>query len=133
MLTLQYVPYTEMEVLSSEEKIDHLLDIVRGQSIVLMQGRLKPTEETKLIQRTMETIDKEFKGIEICTIYPEDKSIQALKKVKKEFIKLMMGNREGITIIGPATVIKEIKKDPNKIQLLTFAPTAKKVTKKKSK
>ena len=33
--------------------------------------------------------------------------------------KLLLGNRQGLTIIGPATIIKEIKKNPNKIELLT--------------
>jgi hypothetical protein len=45
----------------------------------------------------------------------------ALKKIKKEFFRLMLGNSEGMTIIGPASVIKEIKRDPNKIQLYTFS------------
>ena len=34
-------------------------------------------------------------------------------------IKTLMGDREGITVIGPATIVKEIKRDPNKIELFT--------------
>lgn len=120
MLTLQFVPYSDIEDLSSDERIEKLLSIVKGDSIVLMQGRLKPDEETMLIQRTMEEIDKKFKGVEICTIYPEDKSLQVFKKLSREMLKFLLGHREGITIIGPATVVKEIRKDPNKIQLLTL-------------
>lgn len=70
MLTLQFVPYSDIAYLTSDERIGKLLDIVKKDNIVLMQGRLKPIEETSLIQRTMEIIDKNFKGIEICTIYP---------------------------------------------------------------
>ena len=33
---------------------------------------------------------------------------------------MLLGDREGITIIGPASVVKEIRRDPNKIQLFTF-------------
>jgi hypothetical protein len=33
--------------------------------------------------------------------------------------KLLLGNREGVTIIGPASIVKEIKRDPNKVELLT--------------
>ena len=29
----------------------------------------------------------------------------------------MLGNRIGFTIIGPATIVREIKQDPGKIQL----------------
>ena len=120
MLTLQFVPYSEIEALNTDERIKKLIDIVKNKNIVLMQGRLKLAEETKLIQETMEEISKDFKGIEICTIYPEDKEMQAVRKIKKEFFRVLLGNREGMTIIGPATVIKEIRKDPNKIQLFTF-------------
>ena len=121
MLTLQFVPYSEIEPLNTDERIEKIMSIVKGKNIVLMQGRLRVNEETRLIQETMEQIDKNFKGIEICTIYPEDKEMQALRKIKKEFFRLMLGNRDGMTIIGPSSVIKEIKRDPNKIQLFTFS------------
>jgi len=120
MLTLQFVPYSDVEDLNSDERIDKLLGIVKGESIVLMQGRLKPDEEAMLIQKTMEMISKKFKGVEICTIYPEDKNLQIFKKFSRGMLKFFMGHREGITVIGPATVVKEIKRDPNKIQLLTL-------------
>ena len=121
MLTLQFVPYSEIEPLNTDERIEKIMSIVKGKNIVLMQGRLRVNEETRLIQETMEQIDKNFKGIEICTIYPEDKEMQALRKIKKELFRLMLGNRDGMTIIGPSSVIKEIKRDPNKIQLFTFS------------
>jgi hypothetical protein len=31
----------------------------------------------------------------------------------------LLGDRSGLTIIGPASVVKAIKKDPNKIELYT--------------
>lgn len=126
MLTLQFVPYADVESLNSEERIDKLLEIVKDNKIVLMQGRLKPEEETLLIQTTMEQIQAEFKGIEICTIYPEEKDLQFFNKLKKEMVKMLVGNRDGMTIIGPATVVKEIRKDPNKIQLFTISRPARK-------
>jgi len=120
MLTLEFVPYSDIEDLNSDDRIKKLLGIVKEQNIVLMQGRLKPNEETMLIQKTMEEIDRRFKGVEICTIYPEDKNLQILKKLSRGMLKFLLGHREGITIIGPATIVKEIKRDPNKIQLLTL-------------
>ena len=126
MLTLQFVPYSEIESLSSAERITRLLKLVKEEKIVLMQGRLKPEEESGLIQKTMETIKKEFKGIEICTIYPEENKRKIFSKLKSEMIKLLVGNRDGITIIGPASIVKEIRKDPNKIMLYTDVPRKKK-------
>ena len=117
MLTLQYVPYFEISSLGSSERIKKLLKIVKENKIVLLEGRLRIDEEAQLIQKTMEIIDKNFKGIEIGTIDP--KRGMVLDKFKKSLAKFLLGNYGGLTIIGPATIVKEIKKDPNKIELLT--------------
>lgn len=122
MLTLQFIPYADIEHLESDARINKLLNIVKGNKIVLMQGRLKPEEETLLIQQTMLQISKHFSGVEICTIFPEEKDLQFFNKIKKEMVKALIGNRDGITVIGPASVVKEIKRDPNKLQLFTITP-----------
>ncbi len=118
MLTLQFVPYHEISSLSSASRINKILGLVKDNKIVLMEGRLSPVEETDLIQKTMEDINKTFKGIELCTIYPQSKDEKIFKKAMRGMFNLILGNRGGMTIIGPATLVKEIKKDPNKIQLL---------------
>lgn len=121
-LTLQYVPYNELAHLSSEKKINKLLDLAKKRKIVLMQGKLKPYEETQLIQKTMESVNKEFKGIELCTIFPEKRNQHFFAILKSVLTKILIGSSSsGITIIGPATVIKEIKRNPNKIELLTYS------------
>ncbi|MDP3917416.1 MAG: DUF2073 domain-containing protein [Nanoarchaeota archaeon] len=137
MLTLQFVPYSEIEGLDSKSRIGKLLDIVKQSKIVLMQGRLKPEEETLLIMETMAQIKREFKGVEICTIYPEEKDLQFFNKVKKEMVKFLIGHRDGVTIIGPSSIVKEIRRNPNKVELLTMPGvggfSSKKVTKNASK
>lgn len=130
MLTLQFVPYGDIEDLNSQQRINKLLNIVKQDKIVLMQGRLRPEEETLLIQQTMEKIQDNFKGVEICTIFPEEKDLQFLRRFKKEMIKVLVGNRDGITIVGPASIIKEIKRDINNIQLLTAIPRSYTLTKR---
>ena len=119
MLTLQFVPYASIESLSSLGRIKKLLKMAKENKIVLLEGRLKKEEEAELIKTTMEEINEEFKGIEIAVIYPEAGQTAFLKKSKSHFINILLGDRQGITIIGPASIVKEIKKDPNKIQLLT--------------
>ena len=117
MVTLQFVPYTEIESLSSLGRIRKLLTIAKQNKIVLLQGRLKSEEETELIKTTMEEINKDFKGIELAVIHPDQDST-GLQKLKYGLMNLVLGDRQGFTIIGPATVVKQIKKDPNKIELL---------------
>jgi len=116
MFTFQYVPLHEMEGLTTENKLKKLLNIVKTERIILMEGRLEVHEEAKLIEKTMEQITKNFKGIEIGTIYPQTKNLDFTKMLKRQVLK-MFGYKGGITIIGPASLVREIKKDPNKVEL----------------
>ena len=119
MVTLQFVPYHEIEELGSARRVKKLIDIVKDNKIVVLQGRLKKEEEGDLIAITMEEIGDKFKGIELAVINPGDKDATGLKKARDNFFGFLLGDRQGITIIGPATIVKEIKKDPNKIELFT--------------
>ena|SRR3989344_7548418 len=118
MLTLQFLPYAQLQNLKSEGKIKKILGLVRENKILLIEGRLDPEEETELIEKTMEEVSKTFKGIEICTINP-NKDSELGYRVKDAIARMFLGNRIGFTIIGPASIVKEIKRDPNKIELLT--------------
>ena len=119
MLTLHFVPYYEMENLDLNNKINKLLDIVKTNKIVLVEGKLRPEEEAFLIQKTMQSIDKKFKGVEICGVDYKKKNEQFLDVLKTSLARMLLGNRNGFTIIGPATIVREIRRDPNKIELLT--------------
>jgi hypothetical protein len=119
MVTLQLLPYTEIEGLSSIGRIRKLLNIAKQDKIVLLQGRLRKEEETELIKVTMEEINKEFQGIELAVINPANNQLSGFQKLKNDMIGAVLGDRQGLTIIGPASVVKAIKKDPNKIELLT--------------
>ncbi|MBI2129283.1 DUF2073 domain-containing protein [Candidatus Woesearchaeota archaeon] len=119
MLTLQIVPYGEIASLSSLGRIRKLLNIAKENKIVLLQGRLKKEEEAELIKATMEEINADFKGIELAVINPEEKKAAMFDKVKVGLANALLGDRQGLTVIGPANIVKEIKKDPDKIQLFT--------------
>jgi len=118
-LTLQFIPFSELGVLSSEKKILKLIKVVQEEKIILLEGKLKSSEKSELIRKTMEEISEKFKGIEIEELDIENKDRAIFQKLKNMFINLLLGNRRGLTIIGPASIIKEIKKDPDKIQLFT--------------
>jgi hypothetical protein len=113
MLTLQIVPYAQIADLSSVGRIRKLLTIAKQEKIVLLQGRLRKEEEAELIKATMEEINKDFKGIELAVV--EDKKTTGFGSMVST---LLLGNRSGFTIIGPANIVKSIKKDPTKIELL---------------
>ena len=75
MVTLQFVPYGEIESLDSDARIERLLKIVKEEKIVLLEGRLRKREEIELIKKTMEAINKEFKGIELAVVSGSPDSI----------------------------------------------------------
>jgi len=131
MLTLEFVPYNEIEKLSSIGRIKKLLKIAKENKIVLLEGRLKKEEEVELIKTTMEEINEEFKGIELAVIYPHrTRESSPFRNLRLNFIDAIAGNRLGLTIVGPASIVKAIKKDPTKIQLLTRELNVKKKKKK---
>ena len=117
MLTLQFVPYEEIDGLSSSERIKKLIGMVKDERIIVLEGRLKKQEEAELIRRTMEEIDERFTGIELSVVYPDKK--KKGKSFRSGIANMLLGERQGLTILGPASVIKEIRKDPDKIQLFT--------------
>lgn len=129
MITLQFVPYSEIAHLSSVGRIRKLLELSKENKIVLLQGRLKRDEEKELIKSTMEEINQDFAGIELATIDPEEASGGG-GRVRRFLADVLLGDRQGMTIIGPATVVKEIKKDPSKIELYTEQQQKKKSKKK---
>ena len=131
MLTLQIVPYNEVANLSSLGRIRKLLNIAKENKIVLLQGRLSKEEEAELIKVTMEEINKDFKGIELAVIEPKKDNSHGLDGLRTKIADVLLGNRQGLTIIGPANIVKEIKKDPKKIELLTQDVRSKKKSKKR--
>lgn len=125
MLTLQYIPQQEFKNLTPAGKIKKILELVKEDKIVLVEGRLEPHEETSLIEKTMESVNKSFKGIELCTIKSGD-SGGLFNKLRSNIASMLIGSKQGLTIIGPAAIVKEIKRDPNKIQLITENKTRRK-------
>ncbi|MBT4375784.1 DUF2073 domain-containing protein [archaeon] len=118
--SIQFIPYSEIRPLGSDERIRKILNIVLGNNIIILQGKLKSEEESRLIGDTMAMIDhvKSFKGIELAVIAPHSDS-GFFQRVKGNLANMLSGGDLGaITIIGPATVVKEIKRNPKKIELL---------------
>jgi hypothetical protein len=118
-LTLSFIPYADIAKLESVARVKKILDIVLRNRIVILQGRLDATEEASLIQSTMALVGKikKFKGVELAVIEPNNKE-SFLDKMKLGVARALVGQRDMLTIIGPASVVKEVKKDPSKIDLM---------------
>ena len=120
MLTLQYIPHHEFFGLDLDQKLKKILKCVKDERIILIDGKLHPSEESELIKKTMEQIDRKFKGIEIASINYDFSDLDLFEKLKKNIANMLLNRRAGFTIVGPATIVKEIRKDPSKIELYTM-------------
>jgi len=117
--TIQFIPYTEIENLKSGERIKKILNIVLKNIIVILQGKLASEEEARLIEDTMAIVGhvKNFKGIELAVLNPNSNSLGLMGKVKHGLAKAL-GAQEAMTIIGPASIVREMKRNPRKIEIL---------------
>lgn len=118
--SIQFLPYSEIRDLNSNERIRKILGIVLGNNILFIQGRLRNEEEVRLIGDTMAMIGhvKDFKGIELAVIGGNG-DVGIMDRMRSQIIKaLSKGDLGAVTIIGPATIVKEIKRNPRKIELL---------------
>lgn len=119
-LTLQFIPFSEIAHLNSIERVKKLLKVVLDHKVVILQGRLRPDEETRLIEDTMIMIDniKGFKGIELAVITGDNENKTFFDKLRMGLARAIAGQRDAMTIIGPASIVKEMKSDPKKLEIM---------------
>lgn len=108
-ISVNLISRQKLEELSSNEKLDFILkEVQKGKVLVLEQG-LTSMEQTNLIEHTMREIEQDtFIGIEM-EGYNED---------KPTFLQKFLGKmkKPRMTVIGPADLLKTIRKDNNMIQ-----------------
>ncbi len=108
-LKMDFLSSTALNSQTSMEKVSMIVDRVKNGDLVVIEGGLTPEEEAELIETTMREIDVEnFMGIDIYT----------LEKDKVSFFGLSRKKTVGITIIGPANVMKAVKKKSNFLSMI---------------
>ncbi len=118
-LTLHFMPFSEISRLDSVERIKKLLKVVLNNKVIVLQGRLSPDEETRLIEDTMIMVGniKGFKGVELAVI-EQSNNLGGFQKLKFGLAKALTGQQNALTIVGPATIVKEMKKNPKKLEVM---------------
>ena len=127
MLVFHYIPFQRIVQLNTHNRIDFLMSLVRDNRILVIEGRLNPQEEGLLIQESMRHIDatgKRFSGIEIGVLHePYRETYSKMRAFKKKVAVWLLKNKkesmiaQGITIIGPARIIKEMKQSPEILEM----------------
>ncbi len=99
----------KINCLNSDEKLNFIIKEVKNGKILVLEQGLTPIEQANLIERTMKEIEHDtFIGVEM-EGYGED---------TPTFIQKLFGmaKRPRMTLIGPANLLKMIKKDSDMIQ-----------------
>ncbi|MDO8870008.1 MAG: DUF2073 domain-containing protein [Methanobacteriaceae archaeon] len=108
-LKMEFLSSDALEGSTSMEKISMIINRVKSGEILVIEGGLTPSEEAELIETTMREIDIEnFVGIDIHTLERNEKSFFGFSKKKTI----------GLTIIGPANVMRSVKKKSNFLSMI---------------
>lgn len=113
MLRIRYISNSRLKSLNTKSRTDIIINHIKNNDIIIIDGRLKSREEAELIRQTMSALNKEFEifhGIEMASLYdsvPRNKSI----------MNIFSNESNGITIIGPASIISEMKQHPDHVEL----------------
>ena len=114
MLRIKLIPY---EKLRKGNYSDLLKDLKEG-TIILVDAKLTPAEEADLIEETMKIISDRFSGIELSSLeLTELKDTTRMDRFRNLLIERILGKRRGLTIIGPAKIIRKIEKNPEELLL----------------
>ncbi len=118
-LSIHIMPYSEIRELTITERVKKILNLILGNRVVILQGRLRPEEEIRLIEDTMAMVDhiKSFKGIELAVVDANRDESGFFLKMRRGIARGLTGESNSLTVIGPASIVKEIKKDPSKIEV----------------
>ena len=120
-IALEFISSDVLSGKTPEEKMDFLLEKIKGNKIIVVEESLSSQEEALLIEATMKQISKKFPGVEISTL--RERSADGFKE---KLIKMLGGRTGGLTVIGPSTLVKEMKREPQRISVLAGEKSKKK-------
>lgn len=85
-------------------------------TIIVIDAKLSAEEEASIIEATMEEFSDSFIGIEIGSLDLEElvktKDEDPIFKIRRALVNAILGKKRGLTVIGPASIVKSIKKNP---------------------
>lgn len=113
-LRVKILPYERI----GDESLKEILKDIRENTIIMIDAKLSVEQETYIIQETMKKISDKFSGIELSSLeMGSEKGTTFLAGFKNRLLEMLMGKKRGITIIGPAKIIKKIEKNPRDMLL----------------
>lgn len=114
MLRIKMIPYERLK----KEKFSKLFKDLKEGTIILVDAKLTPAEEAKIIEETMKIVSDRFSGIELSSI--ELKNLETstnFDRFKNMLVERILGRKMGLTVIGPAKIVRKIEKNPEELLL----------------
>jgi hypothetical protein len=109
-ISFNLVSRQKLGELSTDEKLKFILKEVKKGKILVLEYGLTPIEQTSLIENTMREIEQDtFIGVEMEGYGQDTPSI--IQKI------LGKSKKPRMTLIGPADLLKKIKKDNEMIEV----------------
>ncbi len=108
MIKIKFLTYE-----SVKQDTKRVFRALQSDSIVLIDAKLTPGEEADLIKDTMERLDEKFSGIELSSLDPVDST--GIARLRGALAEALTGKKRGFTIIGPASLVRKIKKNPQEL------------------
>lgn len=108
-ISFNLVSRNKLDELSPQEKLQFIIKEVKKGKILVLEYGLTPFEQTNLIEHTMKEIEHDtFIGVEM----------EGLGQDRPSFIQKLLGfsKKPRVTLIGPANLLKTIRKDNDMIQ-----------------
>ena len=113
---VRVLSYDVIKNLSVEKKVKKIVDICRLGEIVMIEGSITPEVEYEITKYALKKIDSKFSGVEIGFL-KSSQTDSFIEKIRSKILNLIAKNRFGVTVIGPSKIIKDIKMDPNKLEI----------------
>jgi hypothetical protein len=119
-IKINLISSRKLDSMSSQEKLRFILDQVKKGVVLVLERGLTAVEEIDLIKSTMSEIDHDtFIGIEMQSYSPDDLEAGS-------WFSRMLGRSRvpKMSVIGPANLLKPIRKDGNIIQAMILTGKA---------
>jgi len=108
-ISFNLVSKNKLDNFTGEDKLKFIIKEVKKGNILVLEHGLTPVEQASLIEKTMKEIKQDtFIGVEM----------EGYGEESPSFIKKILGltNKPRMTLIGPADLLKMVKKDNDMIQ-----------------
>lgn len=113
-LRVKVLPYEKL----GEDSLGEILKDVKENTIIMIDAKLSADQETYIIQETMKKISDKFSGIELSSLeLSGKKGTSFVDSLKNKLVEALMGKKRGVTIIGPAKIVKKIERNPKNLLL----------------